>query len=394
MTSAARAFPAAPSGGTRLLVLLTDAFGGRGGIAKFNCDLLKTLCLHPGVIEVTALPRIIFEKFGVLPVGLAYEAAAARGKPAYLYQLAKLMARRRRFGGVVCGHINLLPLGVVAARRYRVPLILVIHGIDAWQPPAIPGLRGFLRRVDSFVSVSAFTKQRFLEWAPLRQEQGHVIPNCVDLSKFGAGPKPLYLLQRYGLSGRRTIMTLARLSAADRYKGVDEVLDVVPSLVQEVPDLAYLIVGEGEDRGRLQEKVARLRISNHVVFTGYTPEAEKADHYRLADAFVMPGRCEGFGIVYLEAMACGVPVVGSKADASREAVLNGKLGQIVDPGNPEEIRTAILEALQRPCRIPEGLKHFSFEQFVERWHIFLQHALPDLSSLARVFSPMYTSGAE
>src|ERR1051326_7215370 len=158
------------------------------------------------------------------------------------------------------------------------------------------------------------------------------------LAKFGPGPKPAYLLERYGVSGHRVIMTVGRLNAAERYKGIDEVLDVMPSLVRETPDLIYLILGDGDDRLRLEAKTRSLGLDQHVKFGGYIPEAEKAEHLRLADAFVMPGRGEGFGIVYLEAMACGVPAVASKAGASRGALLDGQLGLIADPDNPQEIR--------------------------------------------------------
>ena len=198
-----------------------------------------------------------------------------------------------------------------------------------------------------------------------------MIPDCVDLSKFIPGPKPDYLLKRYGLSGRHVIMTLARLSASERYKGIDEVLEVMPSLVQEVPDLAYVIAGDGDDKPRLQAKANSLGLTQHVMFASYVPEDEKADHFRLADAFVMPGRGEGFGIVYLEAMACGIPVVASKADASREAVLDGALGVLTNPDNPQEIYAAIREALNRARRFQKELEYFSFERFVERWHAML-----------------------
>ena len=98
---------------------------------------------------------------------------------------------------------------------------------------------------------------------------------------------------------------------------------MLPALAADVPDVAYLIAGDGDDRARLEKKAAALGVADRVVFAGYVPEEEKADHYRLADAFVMPGRGEGFGIVYLEALACGVPVVASSLDASREAVRDG-----------------------------------------------------------------------
>jgi len=170
-------------------------------------------------------------------------------------------------------------------------------------------------------------------------------------------------------------MTVARLSSPDRYKGIDEVLELMPSLVQEIPNLTYLIAGDGHDRPRLQSKAVSLGVAGNVVFTGYIPEEEKADYYRLADVFVMPGRGEGFGIVYLEAMACGVPVVASKADASREAVLEGQLGQMVDPGDLHEIRTAICKALLEPRVVPRGLEYFSVERFAQRWNAVIDDTL-------------------
>src|SRR5207249_2791087 len=266
--------------------------------------------------------------------------------------------------GVTCALIPLLPLAALAARRYRAPLTLIVHGIEAWRPPRISGLGKSLQSVDTFVSVSLLTKQRFLEWAPLREQQGHIIPDCVDLSQYGPGPKPARLIERYGLSGRRVIMTLGRLRSDERYKGIDEVLEVMPVLVREMPDLVYLILGDGDDRSRLESKSRSLGMDAHVVFAGYIPEEEKAAHYRLADAFVMPGRGEGFGIVYLEAMASGIPVVASKADASREAVLDGDLGLLADPSNPQEIRDAIKAALSRPRAVQKGLEYFSFDRFL------------------------------
>jgi glycosyltransferase involved in cell wall biosynthesis len=357
----------------RTLVLLTDAFGGRGGIAKFNRDLLNALCSYRNTEQIVALPRTMVSATTseALPARLSYEVGAARGKTAYLWHLLKLPLKYKHFDGIICGHLHLLPAAVQAARRYGAPLTLIIHGVEAWQPPHVPVIRRSLEFVDSFVAVSDFTKQRFLAWSGLRYEQGHVIPNCVDVSLYGPGPKPLRLIDRYGLYDRRVIMTLARLSAAERYKGVDEVLEVMPELVRQMPDLVYLVLGDGDDRARLQSKARALSVADNVLFGGYIAEHEKADHYRLADAFVMPGRGEGFGIVYLEAMACGIPVVASKADASREAVLDGRLGLIADPGNRNEIIDAIQQAIALPRRVAPDLNYFSFKNFVHRWHAYL-----------------------
>ena len=89
--------------------------------------------------------------------------------------------------------------------------------------------------------------------------------------------------------------------------------------------------------GAWKRRPGRWGLSDRVVFAGFIPEAEKADHYRLADAYVMPGRGEGFGFVFLEAMACGIPVVGSRLDGSREALRQGDLGILVDPDRPDDI---------------------------------------------------------
>lgn len=357
----------------RLLALVTDAFGGRGGIAKFNRDLLTALCSHSATEEVVALPRLMPEPVTrPMPDRLAYYQKAAGGKADYARAVVQTLRTDGAFDGVVCGHLNLLPLAVLAAKWKRAPLLLIIHGIDAWQPPQ-GGLmarltRRAVSRVDAFVAVSGVTKDRFLEWADLPEASGFVVPNCIDASGFAPGPKPEHLLARYGLTGRTVLLTLGRLSAAERYKGHDEVLGALPSLVAEVPDLAYLIVGDGDDRARLEQKAADLGLADRVVFAGYIDETEKADHYRLADSFVMPGRGEGFGIVYLEAMACGVPVVASTRDASREAVRDGALGAVVDPDDADDVRAGILTSLRSGRHVPDGLNYFSFEAFTQRWH--------------------------
>jgi glycosyltransferase involved in cell wall biosynthesis len=361
----------------RLLTLVTDAFGGRGGIAKFNRDLLASLCSHPAATEVVALPRVITEPVTrPMPENFVYRPEAAGGKAGYARAVVQTLLTGGRFDGVVCGHLNLLPLAALAAAWKRAPLLLIIHGIDAWQPPE-GGLMATLTRraiahVDAFVAVSALTKERFLAWSGLPEERGFVVPNCIDASAFGPGPKRADLLDRYGLKGKHVLLTLGRMSAAERYKGFDETMEAVAALAPEHPDLAYLICGDGGDRPRLEQKAADLGIADRVVFAGYVPEPEKADHYRLADAFVMPGRGEGFGIVYLEALACGVPVVASSRDASREAVRDGDLGEVVDPDDPASVRAGILRALATDHGgVPDGLAYFSFERFRERWHSVL-----------------------
>ena len=354
-----------------LLVLCTDAFGGRGGIAKFNRDLCRALSSEPLAATVTALPRVApVERVENVPDRVDYRTEAAGPKLTYIRHVLRFTfdVSRASFDGIICGHINLLPVAAIAAQLQRAPLLLILHGIDAWERHPSALVRWSLRMVDNFVTVSQYTKERFLSWASLQSEQGHVIPNCIDRSPYGPGPKRTDLLARYGLHDRTILLTLGRLSADEQYKGHDEVLALLPELALDVRDIAYLICGDGDDRPRLQAKAERLGIADRVVFAGYVPEKDKPEYLRLADAFVMPGRGEGFGIVYLEALACGVPVVASSADASQEAVLHGRMGQVVDPDNPDSVKAGIRAALKEPRKVPGTLDYFSVDRFRERWH--------------------------
>ena len=139
----------------------------------------------------------------------------------------------------------------------------------------------------------------------------------------------------------------------------------MPRLLKRFPDLKYLIVGEGDDRPRLEAKADSYGVADHVIFAGQIPESEKVAHYNLADAFVMPSTGEGFGIVLIEAAACGVPVIGSRADGSREALRDGLLGRLVDPRKPEELIEAVTAVLKNPSprARADGIDMFSTAEF-------------------------------
>jgi len=365
----------------RLIALLTDAFGGRGGIAQFNRDWLRALCSAPDVERVVAIPRVMPDAPGSMPEGLEYRTDAVGGQASFLRAVGAEILRGE-YEGVLCGHLHLLPVAWLAARQVGVPLLLVVHGIEARTPSDKWLANRLVPSVDAFVSVSDRTKRQLVEWSGVDPKKGTVIPNCIDRSKFGPGERPTYLEERYGLEGRTVIMTLGRLPVQEKRKGHNEVLEALPKLVAEVPDLTYLVCGDGPDRSRLEDKARALGVESRVVFAGYVPESEKADHYRVADAFVMPGRTEGFGIVYLEALACGVPVVASSADASQEAVRGGELGVVADPDDLNSVQSGILEAINEPRGVPDGLEYFSVGRFRERWHRVVRRCFRAKESVA------------
>jgi phosphatidyl-myo-inositol dimannoside synthase len=369
----------------RILVLLHEAFGGRGGIAKFNRDLLTALCAHPEIREVVAIPRLVTEALGPLPEKLRYPTGGVSGKASWFLRVGAAVVLRPRFDLVLCGHMNLLPAAFAARPLPNVPLGLIVHGIEAWHRTGRKVTDRLAGRIDFLVSVSAVTRSRFLSWSRAGDVPTFILPNTIDTGHFTPGPADPALVQRWGLTGRRVLLTLARLEARERYKGIDEILDVLPSLTAECPDLVYVIAGDGSDRPRLEAKAASLGLTDRVVFTGYVPESEKRDLYRAAHVFAMPGHGEGFGIVFLEAMACGIPVVASMMDGSREAVRDGALGLVVDPTDPAAVRAGIIAALKMPRGIvPEGLREFDLAHFNSRVHGIVDHvARPSARAFAR-----------
>ena len=328
-----------------ILFLVTDAYGGHGGIALFN----RELCAALSDATITVIPRLVRGLVQQPPPHVTFIADAARSPVAYLRAIAN--ARRAKPDLVICGHINLLPIS------FDKPL-LVVHGIEAWKRR-----RNTLAQCRGIVSVSALTRDRLVGWSHYTGPT-FVLPNAVHLEHYGMQPKRSDLIARYRLEGKRVLLTVGRLDAAERSKGFDEVLEVLPTLPD---DVVYIIAGGGNDAPRLQLRARELGVASRVVFTGLFADEEKRDLYNLADAYVMPSRGEGFGFVFLEAMACGVPVIASKLDGGREALLDGKLGMLVDPTNPAEIRAAILETLEHRQRgIPAGLDYFSFKNFTQR----------------------------
>jgi asparagine synthase (glutamine-hydrolysing) len=361
----------------RALVLVTDAFGGHGGIAKFNRDLLAALSAMPECAESVAIPRLVPAPIEPLPPRLRYLARPPGvGKLRYAFRGLR-QAVHGPFDLIVAAHINFTVLAAILAWLTRARRVLVIHGIDAWTPHRGVLVRWLIPSFDLVIGVSNVTLQRFTRWSKVPVDRLRLLPNCVDLRKYGAGPKPAALARNLGLEGRTVIMTLGRLASGERYKGFDEVIEALPALAKEVPDIVYLVCGDGPDRARLESKAAQLGVRQRVVFAGLVPEEEKAQYYRLADAYVMPSQGEGFGIAFLEALACGLPVLGSKVDGGREALLDGAMGVLVNPADRQEVKAGILQVLGRTRQVPRELQRFSFDAFSDRVHAIATEAWSD-----------------
>ena len=353
----------------KILALVTDAFGGYGGIALYNRDFLSALCDYPNLERVVVVPRIMPLPSEPIPDKLVYVTKGLDSKFKYIKAVLQTLKRNDNFDILICGHINLLPIACLIRLFYKIPIIFLIYGIEAWGQKKNTILKYLSQRIDAYISISELTKERFLSWIGHNKLKGFILPNAIHTNTYGSAPKNQALIERYGLENSVILMTVGRLVSRERYKGFDEIIQLLPAIKKKIPKIKYLLVGDGPDRIRLENKAKDLDVIDRVVFTGFIPENVKADHFRLADAYVMPSRGEGFGFVFLEALACGIPTLGSKIDGSREALLDGKMGILVDPSNSEEIEKGIFETLKKPKGlIPHELKYFEYKNFQNRLH--------------------------
>jgi phosphatidyl-myo-inositol dimannoside synthase len=365
----------------RVISLVPDAFGGRGGIALYNRYFLRAVSRHPSVQEVVVLPRKISYELEKLPDRLEYLTSAAHGRLSYAMATARQLTRVHGADLIICGHLHLLPIAKLLQARFRCPILPLTYGVEAWSPTRHVTANWLCHDLHGFIAIRHLTASLFLDWAKPHSSDYFYLPNCIDERAFGIAPKQPDLVERYGLRGRKVVMTAGRMDTAERErrKGFDEVLEAMPILAQRVPDITYLVMGDGGDRPRLEEKARSLGVRERVVFTGYVPETAKADHYRLADVFAMPGSGPKFDsypfrFVFLEALACGVPVVGARLEHPSEAGDPDARALVtqVDPNDPAAIAAAIEAAIARSKEgINPTLGKFYYSSFERRVHSIL-----------------------
>lgn len=274
---------------------------------------------------------------------------------------------------IISTHLNFGPLAHLLHRLFQRPYWLIAHGIDAWNI-IDPGRCKALKQADRILTVSHYTRERLVKEQNLDPNKVLVLPNTFDHERFKLAVKPTNLLRKYCLrDDQPIILTAARLSKAEKYKGYDKILMALPEICKTIPNVHYILVGKGDDRSRVKTLVERLGLEEHVTFAGYVPDDELAAYYQLCDVFAMPSKGEGFGIVYLEALACGKPTLGGNQDGALDALCHGKLGALVNPDDIDAIARTLIQILQGtyPNTLmyqPELLRQkvieiYGFEQF-------------------------------
>ncbi len=278
---------------------------------------------------------------------LAAEEMAMRAR---VMRAIAAIARTEGIGSVCIG--ELAAGGWLAAscrRMFGVRVVIYVHGEEISTRNGYDQ-RGWRRRralsqADTVVAVSRFTQAALTDLMGMDPARIALIPNGVDLVRFMPRPSRPDLLARYGLEGRRVLLTVGRPCAR---KGMDRVIEALPALLRAMPDLIYLVVGDSAWRPVLERQARQTGVAQAVVFAGSVPACDLADHYALAQVFIMANRAlpdgdtEGFGLVFLEANACCVPVIAGQAGGSTDAVTDGVNGICVDGDDRQAVADAIL----------------------------------------------------
>ena len=245
---------------------------------------------------------------------------------------------------VFCGHINLAPLVQILCVPLGIPYTVLTYGKEVWEP--LPNkYQQALKQATKILTISRYSRDRCCESNHLDPKKFQLLPCMVDGDKFIPGLLPVDLIEGYNLQRAKVLMTVARLWSGDPYKGVDVTIRSLPIILQSFSEVKYLIIGQGDDQTRLAKLAQDLGVGEKVIFAGFVPTEDLVKHYQVADAYVMPSQ-EGFGIVYLEAMACGLPVLSGDGDGSADPLQDGKLGWRVPHRDPEAVANACIEMLK------------------------------------------------
>jgi glycosyltransferase involved in cell wall biosynthesis len=357
---------------------IPNLFNFKGGIQVYSAFMVEAMVnLYPNInydiflkhdilsgIDLFYVSKTQFHCAGVCPLWLRTPAFAAQIIGRGFWQRPNL---------IITTHLNFTVAAYWLKRLTGIPYWTVAHGIEAWNIQH-PALQNALRDADRILAVSSYTRERLLKEQNLDPDKISLLPNTFDNHRFQIAPKPTYLLERYGLTLKQPIiLTVSRLSSAERYKGYDRILEALPQIRQVIPDVHYVLVGKGNDRPRIEQLIAQLELQDYVTLAGFVPDDELGDYYNLCDVFAMPSKREGFGIVYLEALACGKPALGGNQDGAIDALCQGELGALVNPDNTDAIAQTLIEILQgtypNPLIYqPEALRQkvidtFGFERF-------------------------------
>ncbi len=366
----------------KVLILATDIFT-RGGIARYTSTLAASLgrMLGPENVDVLCFFDWGYSgqhtrDFGVVGTVSGNARAGALSRVHFMFKAAR--AGFRGYDLVIANHVALAPVAAMMKLAFGTPYWVACHCIEVWWGTS-RWRHAALRSAHLILPVSGYTADVVRKMDGIRSSQVKVVYNAIpnSFAELLLPQEPVSSPSAKLKRGGKVLLSVCSLAQKNEFKGVDTVIRALPRVLKALPDLRYLVVGDGELRGQLENLAIETAVAENVTFVGEIPDAELAALYRGCDVFVLPSRGqgrgevqggEGFGRVYIEAAMAGKPVVGSRAGGASEAVLHGRTGFVVNPESSGEVAEALLAILQDPelaARMGCAGKTWAFATFSE-----------------------------
>jgi phosphatidylinositol alpha-1,6-mannosyltransferase len=354
----------------RILLLVTGVFVN-GGIQRFNHTLLAALSSLDLECDVLSMHDSVHSS-GQPSFGTKTRIRGFSGSRWQFSKCAFLSLMSNRYDWILIGHINLLVFTIatlLVRPLSRTRTVLVAHGIEVWSHIGRMRRLAFLR-LHMTLCVSRYTCRRVLEQVPrLHDDRVMVFPNCLCSTWTGLNPSP-----QGPVPDVPFVLSVSRLERGDRYKGIVTVIEALSQL--DDLSLHYIIVGQGNDMVFLREVAARCGVAQRVHFLQGISDAQLVNMYTQCKAFVLPSGKEGFGIVFLEAMYFGAPVIAAAEKGALDVVKDGETGLLVRFGDSMAVKKAI-ERLNTDTALREHLREhgratvvgdgeFTFSHFTRR----------------------------
>ena len=352
----------------KALLLSPELFLHEGGIARIMRLYLKALCELAGpagrvdslVLNDEPGRDARLERYSTAQLG--EQVGCRRSKLRFIREVVRL---GRRAEVLVCGHLHQLAIARVARIfNPRLRYYLIAHGIEVWRPYTWSERQALLG-APRILCLSESTRRSILRFFPeLPADRLVVVPNTMDPYFSPA----LNDRESKGPFATPRILTVSRLSSADTYKGVDTLIEAMPLVRRQFPFARLRVVGKGDDQPRLEALVQRLGVSLAVDFLGPISDEALRAEYASCDLFALPSRKEGFGLVFLEAMAYGKPCLGARAGGTPE-VITDATGQLAEYGNIPDLADAIADLVRHPRDSEVVRRHadsFAFPVFTRR----------------------------
>lgn len=248
---------------------------------------------------------------------------------------------------IICTHLHFSPLCSLLKKFFGIKFSISVYGIEVvkMREP----FKKSLRFADAIIYLFEATAENILSQINGIEGKFFKLPNSVDEDHFKISERSQDLLSQYGLSDSKIILTIGRMSVLDGdNKGYKRVIKAMPNVIRRIPKAKYLLVGGGDDVSNVRQLIHELHLERSVILGDSPKNEELVDYYNLADVFVLPSKNEGFpAIVLLEALSCGVPVIGGNQKGAGIALLDGALGLIVSSDDIDSISDAIIRVLKR-----------------------------------------------